>query len=223
LYLVLDWYYTAVVDCCWGHVAISTGYKQIVTGCASQWKQSSCNSTKTNVNSMILILKFNLTSLRKIYCNIKSGLRWAPHTFLCICFSTKSTLIWGWGSRYLYEFSLSNNYRSSFRITSCDALFVLSDIVAIQSPFKIRIFPLPYVWYIYSLKYVTQITVVVVTLSLNCLQSHKILNEQIHTSKSHQITPNFPYLNIYQNNCFTTSTSVACGLRIMFHDVGDRL
>jgi len=36
-------------------------------------KTCSCYTTKTHVNSMILILKLNLTSLRNIY--IKSGLR----------------------------------------------------------------------------------------------------------------------------------------------------
>ena len=71
----------------------STGYNQSVTSCGSQRRQCSCYSTKTHVNSMILILKLNLTSLRNIY--IKSGLRWAPHTFLCICFSTKSNSNWG--------------------------------------------------------------------------------------------------------------------------------
>ena len=55
------------------------GYNQGVTGCGSQRRQCSCYSTKTNVNSMILILKLHLTSLRNI-C-IKSGLRWTPHTF----------------------------------------------------------------------------------------------------------------------------------------------
>jgi len=41
-----------------------TGYNQSVTCCGSQRRQCSCNSTKTYVNSMILILKLNLTSLR---------------------------------------------------------------------------------------------------------------------------------------------------------------
>jgi len=58
---------------------VITGYNQSVTGCGSQRRQGSCNSTKTHVNSMILILRLNLTSLRNIY--IKSGLRWAPHSF----------------------------------------------------------------------------------------------------------------------------------------------
>ena len=58
-----------------------TRYKQRVTGCGSQQKQCSCYSTESNVNSMILILKFYLTSLRNIY--IKSGHRLAPHIFLC--------------------------------------------------------------------------------------------------------------------------------------------
>ena len=34
--------------------------------------------------------------------------------------------IWGLGSRYLYEFLLSNNYMSSLRTTTCDALIVPS-------------------------------------------------------------------------------------------------
>ena len=36
-----------------------TGYKHSVTGCESQRKQCICYSAKTNVNSMILILKFD--------------------------------------------------------------------------------------------------------------------------------------------------------------------
>jgi len=60
---------------------IITGYNQSVTGCGSQRRQCICYSTKsqTTVNSMILILKLNLTSLRNIYIEI--GLCWAPHTF----------------------------------------------------------------------------------------------------------------------------------------------
>ena len=109
--------------------AILTGYNQSVTGCGSQRRQCSCYSTKTHVNSMILILKLNLTSLRNIY--MKSGLRWAAHTFYSICFTTKSNAISGLGSRYLYEFSLSNNYMymSSLRTATCDALIVPSDKV----------------------------------------------------------------------------------------------
>ena len=34
--------------------------------------------------------------------------------------------IWGCGSRYLYEFSLSNNYMSLMRTTTCDSLIVPS-------------------------------------------------------------------------------------------------
>jgi len=56
----------------------NTGYNQSVRGCGSQRRQCSCYSTKTHVNSMILILKLNMTSIRNIY--IKSGLRWALHT-----------------------------------------------------------------------------------------------------------------------------------------------
>ena len=63
----------------WTRLANHTGYNQSVTGCGSQRRQCSYYSTKTPVNSMILILKLNLTSLGNIY--IKSGLRWAPHTF----------------------------------------------------------------------------------------------------------------------------------------------
>ena len=65
--------------------------------------------TKTYVNSVILIL----------------NLRWAPHTFSCICFSLKSNSIWGWGSRCLHTFSFCTNYM--LRATTCDALIVLSD------------------------------------------------------------------------------------------------
>jgi len=53
-----------------------TGDKQSVAGCDSQRRHCSCYSTKTYVNSVILILKLNLTSIRNIY--IKSGLRWDP-------------------------------------------------------------------------------------------------------------------------------------------------
>ena len=51
---------------------IVTGYKQGVTGCGSQRSQCSCYLTKTHINSVILILKLDLTSMRNIY--IKSGL-----------------------------------------------------------------------------------------------------------------------------------------------------
>jgi len=85
-----------------------TGYKQRVTGCGSQRRQCSCYSMKTYVNSVILILKLNLTSMRNKY--IKIGLRWVPHTFWCICFSSKSNSIWGWRSNCLHKFSLSINY-----------------------------------------------------------------------------------------------------------------
>ena len=73
----------------------------------------SCYSTKTHVNSMILVLKLNLTSLSTTH-------------ILSICFSTKSNSIWRLGSSYLYEFSLSNNYMFSLRTTTCDALIVPS-------------------------------------------------------------------------------------------------
>ena len=58
---------------------------------------------------------------------VTSGLRWAPHTFSCIYFWTKSNSIWGWRSRCLHKFSLSNNYMSSLRTTTYDALIVPSD------------------------------------------------------------------------------------------------
>jgi len=63
---------------------------------------------KTRVNSVILVLKLNLNSLRNIY--IKMYVMLNEDHFICICFSMKSNSIWGWGSRYLHEFSLSNNY-----------------------------------------------------------------------------------------------------------------
>jgi len=94
-------------------------------------KTCSCYSTKTYVNSMILDLKLNSTLLRNIY--FKSGLRWAPHTFLCICFSTKSNSIWGWGLCCLHKFLLSNNYTSLLRTTTCDALIVPSEYAAVQT------------------------------------------------------------------------------------------
>jgi len=40
--------------------------------------------------------------------------------------STKSNSIWGWESCCLQEFLLSNNYMSSSRTTTCDALIVHS-------------------------------------------------------------------------------------------------
>ena len=85
----------------------------------------SCYSTKAHINSMIFIHKLNLTSLRNIY--IKCSLR-TTH-ILCICLSTKSNSIWGWGSCCLHKFPLSNNYMSSLRTTTCDALIVPSDKV----------------------------------------------------------------------------------------------
>jgi len=60
-------------------IRIITGYNQSVTGCGSQRRECSCYTTKTYVNSMLFVLKLNLTSLRNIY--IKSGLRLALHTF----------------------------------------------------------------------------------------------------------------------------------------------
>jgi len=113
-----------LAECLNKHNSLTTGPLGTIKGCGSQRRQCSCYSTKTHVNSMILILKLNLTSLRNIY--MKSGLRWAAHTFYCICLSTKSNAISGLGSRYLYEFSLSNNYMSSLRTATCDALIVPS-------------------------------------------------------------------------------------------------
>ena len=52
-------------------MSITTGYNQSITGCGSQRRQCSCYSTKTHVNSMILILKLNLTSLRNIIYTLK--------------------------------------------------------------------------------------------------------------------------------------------------------
>jgi len=43
---------------------VITGYNQSVTGSGSQRRQCSCYSTKTHVNSMIIILKLNLTSYK---------------------------------------------------------------------------------------------------------------------------------------------------------------
>jgi len=51
----------------------TTEYNQSVTCRGSQRRQCSCYSTKTHVNTTILILKLNMTSMRNIY--IKSGLR----------------------------------------------------------------------------------------------------------------------------------------------------
>jgi len=51
-------------------IAVFTGHNQSVTGCVSQGRQCSCYSTKTRVNSMTLILKLNLTSLRNIYTHL---------------------------------------------------------------------------------------------------------------------------------------------------------
>jgi len=44
-----------------------------------------------------------------------------------VWYSTKSNSIWGWGSCCLHEFSLSNNYMSSLRATTCDTLIVPSE------------------------------------------------------------------------------------------------
>ena len=43
------------------YARLPTGYNQSVTGCGSQRRQCSCYSMKIHVNSMILILKLNLT------------------------------------------------------------------------------------------------------------------------------------------------------------------
>ena len=43
-----------------------TGYNQSFTGCGSLRRQCSCYSTKTDIKSVILILKLNKTSLRNI-------------------------------------------------------------------------------------------------------------------------------------------------------------
>ena len=90
-------------------------YNQGVTGCGSQRRQYSCYSTKTHVNSIILIHKLNLTSLRIIYN--KSGLRWAPHT--CYVFVEHHTHVMS---------SLSTTHvMSSLRTTTCDSLIVPSE------------------------------------------------------------------------------------------------
>jgi len=90
-------------------------------------KTCSCYSTKTHINSVILILKLNLTSLRNIY--IKMYVVLNEDHFYCICFSTKSNSILGWGSCCLREFSLSNNYtvfvkNHSLRTFDCTQCFV---------------------------------------------------------------------------------------------------
>jgi len=46
---------------------VVTGYRQRVTGCGFKRRQCSCYSKKTHINSVILILKLNLTSMRNIY------------------------------------------------------------------------------------------------------------------------------------------------------------
>ena len=70
---------------------ILTGYNQSVTGCGSQRRQCSCYSMKTRVNSMILIFKLNLTSLRNIY--IKSG----------VCHHTHFNVFVSQGSQIQFE------------------------------------------------------------------------------------------------------------------------
>ena len=55
------------------YISVPTGYNQSVTGCGSQRRQCSCYSTKFNVNSMILILKLNMISMRNIF-------RWETYT-----------------------------------------------------------------------------------------------------------------------------------------------
>jgi len=97
-------------------LAKTAGCKRSVTGCGSQPSR-----VKTFVNSVTLILKLNLTSIRNTY--IKScGAEWRPLLMYMFLIS-KSNLISRWGSRCLHKFSLSNNYMTSLRTTTCDASF----------------------------------------------------------------------------------------------------
>jgi len=85
-------------------------------------KTCCCYSTKTHINSAILILKLFLTSLRNIYTNMCVVLN--EDYFKCICFSTKS-----------YSIAVNNSFRwvtttlFSLRTITCDALIVPSENV----------------------------------------------------------------------------------------------
>ena len=89
----------------------------VLSKCHRLWfstKTCSCHSTKTHVNSIILILKLNLTSLSTTH-------------ILMYMFLTEVKFNLRMRITRLHAFSLSNNYMTSLRTTSCDALIVPSE------------------------------------------------------------------------------------------------
>ena len=77
-------------------VHVKCQYHWVQSKCHRLWfstKTCSCYSTKTYVDSVILILKLNVTSLRNIY--IKMCVVLNEDHFLGICFSKKSNSIYG--------------------------------------------------------------------------------------------------------------------------------
>jgi len=81
-------------------------------------KTCSCYSTKTHINSVILILKLNLTSLRHIYINICVVLN--EDHFKCI-FNLRMRIM-----LFCMSFRWVTTTLSSLRTTICDALIVPS-------------------------------------------------------------------------------------------------
>ena len=104
------------------HRALFNGYNQNVTSCGSQTKTCSCYSTKTHINSVILILKLNLTF-------------WETYTLKCVWCSTKTTFNVYVSQRSQIQFEDKDHAvymsflwvtttLSSLRTTTCDALIV---------------------------------------------------------------------------------------------------
>jgi len=87
-------------------------------------KICSCYSTKTNANSVVIILKLNLTSMRNIFIK---GVWCSTKTTLNVYISHRSQIQVENKDQAIYiSFRWSNNYMSLLRTTTCDALFVPS-------------------------------------------------------------------------------------------------
>ena len=68
-------------------IQVPTGYNQSVTGCGSQRKQCSCYSTKTNVNSNLICLRWETYTLEVVFVE--------HHTQICVYVSQRSQIQFG--------------------------------------------------------------------------------------------------------------------------------
>jgi len=66
------------------NVCVVTGYNQSVTGCGSQQKQCSCYSTKTNVHSNLIRLRWETYTLKVVFIE--------HHTQICVYVSQWSQI-----------------------------------------------------------------------------------------------------------------------------------